>query len=103
MSLLDRDDVPAPKSRASTRPTVSPRVAASSATPAPTTPPPTTSTWNSAPASVSSAAALESGSSLAASAPPARTGRTLAPTDQRLAAALDVTTTSTRWNSLRSE
>jgi hypothetical protein len=103
MSLLDREDVPAPKSRASTRPTVRPRVAASSATPTPTTPPPTTSTWNSARASAASAAALESGSSLAASAPPALTGRTLAPTGQRLAATLDVTTTSTRWNSLRSE
>src|SRR5690242_7729731 len=77
MSLLDRDEVPAPKSRASTRPTDSPRVAASSATPAPTTPPPTTSTWNSAPASAASAADLESGSSLTASAPPAPTGRTL--------------------------
>src|SRR5689334_1928206 len=80
MSLLDRDEVPAPKSRASTRPTDSPRVAASSATPAPTTPPPTTSTWNSAPASAASAADLESGSSLTASAPPAPTGRTLAVT-----------------------
>ena len=103
MSLLDRDEVPAPKSRASTRPTDSPRVAASSATPAPTTPPPTTSTWNSAPASAASAADLESGSSLAASTPPAPSGRTLASTDQRLGCVLDVTTTSTRWNSLRSE
>src|SRR6185437_2807278 len=45
MSLLDRDEVPDPKSRASTSPTDSPLVAASRATPAPTTPPPTTSTW----------------------------------------------------------
>ena len=103
MSLLDREDVPAPKSRASTRPTDSPRVAASSATPAPTTPPPTTSTWSSAPASAASAADLESGSSRAVSAPTALTSGTLAPTDQRFGGALEVTTTSTRWNSLRSE
>src|SRR5215468_12020516 len=90
MSLLDRDEVPAPKSRASTRPTDSPRVAASSATPAPTTPPPTTSTWNSAPASAASAADLASGSSLAAPAPPAPTGRTLALTSaSRLRAGCD--------------
>ncbi len=44
MSLLDRDEVPDAKSLASTSPTDSPRVAASRATPAPTTPPPTTST-----------------------------------------------------------
>ena len=56
MSLLDRDEVPDPKSRASTRPTVRPRVTASSATPAPTTPPPTTSTCCSALASRASAA-----------------------------------------------
>ena len=55
MSLLDRDDVLEPKSRASTRPTDSPRVAASSATPAPTTPPPTTRTWCSVPVSAASA------------------------------------------------
>ncbi len=44
MSLLDREEVPEPKSLASTSPTDSPLVAASSATPAPTTPPPMTST-----------------------------------------------------------
>ncbi|GAA3058150.1 hypothetical protein GCM10020000_46100 [Streptomyces olivoverticillatus] len=42
MSLLDRLEVPAAQSRASTIPVTSPRVAASSAVPAPTTPPPTT-------------------------------------------------------------
>src|SRR5580693_8152804 len=63
MSLLDRDEVPEPKSLASTRPTVRPRVTASSATPAPTTPPPTTRTWCSVPASASSAAARSAGPS----------------------------------------
>ncbi len=47
MSLLERLEVPAAQSRASTRPVASPRVAASSAMPAPTTPPPTTSTSSS--------------------------------------------------------
>src|SRR5580693_5854542 len=64
MSLLDRDEVPEPKSRASTSPTESPRVAASRATPAPTTPPPTTRTWCSVPASAVSAAARSAGPSL---------------------------------------
>src|ERR687885_108022 len=77
MSLLDREDVPAAKSRASTRPTESPRVTASSAAPAPTTPPPTPSTWSSASVSAASAADLPSGLSRAVSAPPAITRRTL--------------------------
>src|ERR1700722_18601541 len=46
MSLEDRLEVPDAKSRASTRPTDSPRVAASSAAPVPVEPPPTTSTSN---------------------------------------------------------
>ena len=46
MSLLERLDVPAAKSRFSTSATESPRLAASSATPQPVTPPPTTSTSN---------------------------------------------------------
>src|SRR5215469_3710265 len=61
MSLLERDDVPEPKSLASTSPTVRPRVAASRATPAPTTPPPMTRTWNSPLASPSRAAARSAG------------------------------------------
>src|SRR6266852_9697213 len=77
MSLLDRDDVPDPKSLASTRPADSPRVAASSATPAPTTPPPTTSTWCSVAASSASAAARSAGPSLTVVPPPAITVRTL--------------------------
>src|SRR5215813_4610951 len=63
MSLLDRDDVPEPKSLASTRPVVSPRVTASRATPEPTTPPPTTSTCSSVLASASRAAARSAGPS----------------------------------------
>ncbi len=64
MSLLDRDEVPDPKSRASTSPTDRPRVAASSATPAPTTPPPTTSTWCSVRASAVRARSRSAGPSL---------------------------------------
>src|SRR4249920_2755201 len=79
MSLLDRDEVPEPKSRASARPTVSPRVAASSATPAPTTPPPTTRTWCSVSASAASAAARSAGPSLAVTPAPAITFRTYRP------------------------
>src|SRR5579859_3115917 len=78
MSLLERDEVPAAKSLASTRPTESPRVAASRATPAPTTPPPTTSTWCSVPASAASAVDLAGALSLTAPAASAITGRTLA-------------------------
>src|SRR5260370_10061593 len=63
MSLLDRDEVPELKSLASTRPTVSPRVTASRATPAPTTPPPITSTWCSVSASAVSAAVRSAGPS----------------------------------------
>src|ERR1700727_1796159 len=44
MSLLDRLDVPAARSRASTRPTRRPRDAASRAAPAPVIPPPITRT-----------------------------------------------------------
>ena len=44
MSLLERLEVPAAKSLASTRVTVRPRDAASRAAPAPTTPPPMTNT-----------------------------------------------------------
>ncbi|RCV32784.1 hypothetical protein SETIT_7G030700v2 [Setaria italica] len=44
MSLVDREEVPEEKSSRSTRPTRSPRVAASSAAPHPVAPPPTTST-----------------------------------------------------------
>src|SRR3954462_13353067 len=44
MSLLERDDVPAAKSRASTRHTDNPRVAASKAQPVPVAPPPMTTT-----------------------------------------------------------
>ncbi len=109
MSLLDREEVPEPKSLASTRPTDSPRVAASSATPAPTTPPPMTSTWCSVLVSSASAAARSSGPSLAVAPAPAITGRTLRqpgarPAGGRPARPLHrVTTTSTRWNSFRSE
>src|SRR5919107_3197807 len=46
MSLLDRLEVPAARSRASTRATLRPREAASRAAPAPVTPPPMTSTSN---------------------------------------------------------
>src|SRR6266536_3155289 len=120
MSLLDRDEVPEPKSLASTRPVDSPRVAASSATPAPTIPPPTTSTSCSVAASLASASARSAGPSLTVVPPPAITVRTLparampgagrpesprprqGPHGQRRCA-LGVTTTSTRWNSLRSE
>src|SRR3954470_22584546 len=56
MSLLDRLDVPAAQSRASTIATDRPRDTASSATPAPTMPPPMTSTSNSFSAMVRSAA-----------------------------------------------
>ncbi len=73
MSLLDRDEVPEPKSRASTRPTDSPRVAASSATPEPTTPPPTTRTWCSVSASAARAAARSAGPSFAVTSAPAIT------------------------------
>src|SRR5580693_7300314 len=66
MSLLDRDEVPEAKSLASTSPTDRPRVAASRATPAPTTPPPTTSTWCSWAASAASAAARSASPSAAA-------------------------------------
>src|SRR5450759_4241498 len=77
MSLLDLDDVPEPKSLASTRPTDSPLVAASSATPAPTTPPPTTSTWCSVCASPASAASRSSGPSLTVTPASELTLRTL--------------------------
>src|SRR5690348_15101863 len=61
MSLLDRLEVPEAKSRASSRPTERPRVAASRAQPAPTTPPPTTSTSTSLSASAESAASRLAG------------------------------------------
>src|ERR1039457_3929660 len=81
MSLLDRDEVPEPKSLASTRPADRPRVAASSATPTPTppptTPPPTTSTCCSVLVSAVSAAARSSGPSFAVAPAPAITVRTL--------------------------
>ncbi|SII21106.1 Uncharacterised protein [Mycobacteroides abscessus subsp. abscessus] len=44
MSFEDREEVPEAQSWASTTPTLSPRVAASKAEPAPVTPPPTTKT-----------------------------------------------------------
>src|SRR5699024_11874697 len=44
ISLDEREEVPEAQSEASTRPTFSPRLAASKAAPAPLTPPPTTST-----------------------------------------------------------
>src|ERR1039457_5146058 len=66
ISLLDRDDVPEAKSLASTSPTDRPQVAASSATPAPTTPPPTTSTCSSEPAIAAIAEARSAGPSLTA-------------------------------------
>src|ERR671921_183293 len=56
MSLLERLEVPEAKSRASTRPTVRPRVAASRAAPEPTTPPPTTRMSSSAPVDVAASA-----------------------------------------------
>src|SRR5215213_7187583 len=63
MTLLDVLDVPAPRSRASTSPTDSPRVAASSAAPAPVIPPPTTRTSSSPDPSRSSAVRRAGGSS----------------------------------------
>src|SRR6476620_5485553 len=64
MSLLERDEVPLAKSRCSIRPVRTPRVAASSAAPAPTTPPPITRTSSSSPeAMVSMATCLASGES----------------------------------------
>src|SRR5688500_5670256 len=63
MSLLDRLEVPEAKSRASSRPTERPRVAASRAQPAPTTPPPTTSTSTWVPGSAESAATRPAGES----------------------------------------
>ena len=63
MSLLDRLDVPEAKSRASTSPTDSPRVAASSADPAPTTPPPMTRTSSSVSAIACSASSRAAGDS----------------------------------------
>src|SRR5688572_663890 len=56
MSLLDLLEVPLAKSRASRMPTERPRVAASSAEPAPTTPAPTTSTSSSSPDDMASSA-----------------------------------------------
>src|SRR5690242_15775950 len=61
MSLLDRLEVPEAQSRASTSPTVRPRVTASSAHPAPTTPPPTTSTSSSSRAISAKARVRDSG------------------------------------------
>src|SRR6476646_5008903 len=61
MSLLDRDDVPLAKSRASTSAVDKPLVTASSAIPAPVTPPPTTSTSTAPPSRRSQAAARSCG------------------------------------------
>ena len=61
MSLLDRDDVPAAQSRPSNRATLSPRVTASRATPAPTTPPPITTTSSSSRGAASRAACRSAG------------------------------------------
>src|SRR5215211_6486423 len=62
MTLLEALDVPAARSRASTSPTDSPRVAASSAAPAPVIPPPTTSTSSPPEVSTSSARRRATGS-----------------------------------------
>src|SRR5688500_9539941 len=62
MTLLEALDVPDPRSRASTSPTDSPRVAASSAAPVPVIPPPTTSTSSSPEVSASSARRRAAGS-----------------------------------------
>src|SRR5215207_4151330 len=63
MSLLERLDVPAAQSRASSRPTERPRLAASSATPAPVTPPPITRTSTTPSASAARSAERRSGDS----------------------------------------
>lgn len=65
ISLLDRLDVPEAQSRASTRPVDRPRVAASSAVPAPTTPAPTTRMSSSRSAIPASASARSAGPSVA--------------------------------------
>src|SRR3954452_1373072 len=62
-SLDDRLEVPEAKSRASSRPTLSPRVAASTAEPAPTMPPPTTRMSSSVSLSAAIAAARSAGPS----------------------------------------
>src|SRR5690606_36365297 len=62
-SFNERLDVPLAKSRASTRPTRRPRVAASSAAPTPTTPPPTTRTSSSFDFSFAMASARSAGPS----------------------------------------
>src|SRR3954469_5274025 len=61
MSLLDRLEVPAAQSRASSSPTDSPRLAASSAAPAPVTPPPITRTSTTSSASRARSARRRSG------------------------------------------
>src|SRR5688572_12749279 len=63
MSLLDRLEVPAAQSRASSSPTESPRLAASSAAPAPVTPPPITRTSTTSSASRARSARRRSGDS----------------------------------------
>src|SRR4051812_42097329 len=63
ISLLDALEVPAARSRASTSPTRSPRVAASSAAPAPVMPPPMTRTSRSPEVSASMARCRAAGSS----------------------------------------
>jgi hypothetical protein len=65
--LLERDDVPDAKSRASTSATFSPRVAASSAQPAPVAPPPITTTSKTSSDSRASALRRWSGPSWVAS------------------------------------
>ncbi len=72
MSLEERDDVPAAQSFASTMPTLSPRVTASSAAPAPTMPPPTirmSSSWPGAVLPLSTV--IEASRSAGPRAPPA--------------------------------
>ena len=66
MSLVERRDVPAARSRASTSATDSPREAASSAAPAPVTPPPMMSTSNRSRRSRARSAARRAGESRAA-------------------------------------
>src|SRR3954471_18572835 len=65
MSLLDRLEVPAAQSRASSSATESPRLAASSAAPAPVTPPPMTRTSTTSSGSRSRSARRRSGDSAA--------------------------------------
>src|SRR3954467_2627539 len=77
MSLLDRLDVPAAPSRASSSATDRPRLAASSAAPAPVTPPPITRTSTTSSVSRARSARRRSGESLPRSpaAEPSEAGR----------------------------